>query len=161
MAVGLVGMFSVPVGAAAVLLLTLAAGLLCMEVLAYPGIGLHALGGGVSLGLAGLFWTGEWSGAHPAVVLPVAVITAVVTYLAGRRSWRSIRNRPLEHSTQLTGRRTVVLSSMGPVGQGVIAGELWELRARRGTLQRGQAVQVVEAHAACLIVEPVVNVDFS
>jgi hypothetical protein len=30
-----------------------------------------------------------WSGAHPAVVLPVT-LTSVGTYLAGRRAWRRI-----------------------------------------------------------------------
>ncbi len=119
------------------------------------------MGTGVSLTLAGLFLTGEWSGAHPVVVVPTAVVVAAATYRAGRCSWRCIRNRPLDPCLQLTGRRTVVLSSTGSVGHGVIAGELWQLHAGQGALRQGQTVQVVEAREEWLIVESAKNVDFS
>jgi membrane-bound ClpP family serine protease len=158
---GLVGIVALPVGAAGVLLLTFAAALLCMEVLAYPGCGLHAFGGGISLLLAGSFLTGEWSGAHPAVVIPSAVGVAVAAYFAGRRSWRRIRNKPLDPFPKLVGRRTIVLSCTGSVGLGVIGGELWQLRAGKGALEQGQTVQIVEARDECLVVEPTSGIDFS
>jgi membrane-bound ClpP family serine protease len=161
LALGLVGLVSLPVHAAGVLLLAFAAASLCLEVLAYPGMGLHAIGGGVSLLLAGLFLTGHWSGAHPAAVLPVAVLVGVTTYWAGRRSWRYVRNKPMVPYPRLQGRRTTVLASTGPVGQGVIGGEVWQLRPHHGELRQGQAVEVVEVLTQYLVVEPTDKDDFS
>jgi len=57
LAIGLIGLVALPVDAAAVMLFAFATGLICMEVLAFPGGGLHAVGTGVSLTLAGLFLT--------------------------------------------------------------------------------------------------------
>ena len=158
---GVVALLALPVHPGGVLLLAFAATLLFVEVLGYPGTGLHAVGGGVSLLLAGLCLTGQGSGAHPAVVVPTAVGTVVASYLAGRRSWRYARNKPLAPFPQLAGRRTVVMSSTGSVGRGVVGGELWQLRAQRGLLVDGQAVQVVEALEEYLIVEPAAHADFS
>jgi len=155
------GMVALPVSAAGALFLAFAAGALCMEVVAFPGTGLHAFGGGVGLALAGLFLTGEGSGAHPTVVLPAAVVIAAATYVSGRRSWRCIRNRPLDPSNEMTGRHTVVLSSEGSMGHGVIAGELYKLRAAEGFLEPGQSVEVIGTEPEGLVVEPSSNVDFS
>lgn len=158
---GLVALVALPVHPGGLLLLAFAAASLLMEVLGYPGIGLHAIGGGVSLLLAGLFLTGEWSGAHPAAVAPTAIAAAAATYVAGRRSWRYVRNKPMVPFPQVAGRRTVVLSSTGAVGCGVVGGELWQLRAGKGLLIQGQTVQVVEALDQYLIVEPAAYVDLS
>ena len=91
LAAGVAGMAGGRVSAGAVLFLLLAAGSLAMEVLAFPGCGLHAAGGGVALLLAGLFWTEEPVGPYAVVVVAVAAAVGGLTYRAGRRSWRRAR----------------------------------------------------------------------
>ena len=157
--IGSAGLLALPVRAAGVLMLGFAAASLCMEVLALPGFGLHAVGGGFSLVLAGIYLTGAAPGAHPALVVPVAVAVAAITYLAGRRSWRCIRDRPLDPSTRLVGRGSVVLTAAGSTGNGVVSGQLWDLRTKEGDLRAGQTVRVTEATESWLVVEPAPGLD--
>lgn len=156
---GVAGLTALPVHAAGVLMLGFAAGSLCMEVLSLPGMGLHAVGGGFSLILAGIYLTADKPGAHPAVVIPLSVAVAILTYVAGRRSWRYVRDRPLDPSSTLVGRGIVVLAAAGPIGQGVVAGQVWDLRADDSDLEPGQTVRVTETAAGWLVVKPVRRLD--
>jgi hypothetical protein len=76
-----------------------------------------------------------WSGAHPAVVHPAATLTAVGTYLAGRRAWRRIDDDPFTDCAILTDRHAVVLAIDGCHGHAVAGGQQWAIRSRRGLLR--------------------------
>ena len=97
------GLLAMPVRPAGVLMLTFAATSLCMEVLVLPGFGLYAAGAAFSLVLAGAFLCPDPMSVHPAVVVAIAGTVTVVTYRAGRRSWRYVRDRPFNPSPR-TGR---------------------------------------------------------
>jgi membrane-bound ClpP family serine protease len=142
--------------AVAIVLLVLAAASLWFEVRYVPGLGLHAIGGWFGLTLAGVTLDGAWSGAHPAVVLPVATLTAVGTYLAGRRCWRRIDHDPLADTPLLIGRHAVVLHlhTDGRHGQAVVSGQLWAIRSRSDILRPGQRVWIVDSGRDLLTVEP-------
>ncbi|HEY6744331.1 MAG TPA: NfeD family protein [Mycobacteriales bacterium] len=155
LAAGIAGMIAGDISAGAVLLLLLAAGALVMEVLAFPGIGLHAAGGGIALLLAGLYWEEEPTGPYVGVIVAVAVAVAGLTYRAGRHSWRRARDKPFDGSLGPVGRRAVVLAARGSVGRGVVQGQLWELRGRDGALREAQTVEVVGRAGDWLIVTPV------
>jgi membrane-bound ClpP family serine protease len=148
------GMATIPVTAGAITLLVFAAASLWYEVRYMPGMGLHAIGGWFALTLSGFALSGQWSGAHPAVVLPAATLTAGGTYLAGRRSWRRIDNDPFAASPFLTDRHTIVLHADGLHGQAVVGGQLWTIRSRHGLLRPGQRIWIVGATKEWLIVEP-------
>jgi membrane-bound ClpP family serine protease len=149
-----VGLATLPVSTGGITLLGLGAVSLVMEVLALPGFGLHAAGGGVSLALGGLYLHGPWSGAHPGIVLSLAVFAAAVTYDAGRRSWRHTRSDPFASASDLIGREAVVLHANGPRGQAVVAGELWQIRAVTGRLREGQVIRVTQPEDDWLTVQP-------
>jgi membrane-bound ClpP family serine protease len=159
---GIVGLVALPVHAAGALMLGFAAASLCMEVLSLPGIGLHAVGAGFSLILAGVYLTADTPGAHLGLVVPLSVLTAALTFLAGRRSWRYVRDRPLDESAILVGRGIVVLNSAGSTGHGVVSGQVWNLRTPNGELEleAGQSVRVTQATDGWLVVEPVARLDF-
>lgn len=148
------GMAAIPVTAGGVILLVFAAASLWFEVRYLPGVGLHAIGGWYALTLGGFTLSDQWSGAHPAVVLPAATLTAGATYLAGRRSWRRIDNDPFAESPFLTDRHTIVLHTDGVQGQAVVGGQLWTIHSCRGLLRPGQRVWIADATNECLIVEP-------
>jgi membrane-bound ClpP family serine protease len=152
--VGGSGMAAIPVTAGGIILLVLAAASLWFEVCRFPGLGLHAIGGWFALTLGGLFLSGQWSGAHPAVVLPAATVTAVGTYLTGRRSWRRIDDDPFADSPCLIDRHAVVLHTDGVQGQAVVGGQLWTIRSRRGLLRPGQRIWIADVGEEWLIVEP-------
>jgi membrane-bound ClpP family serine protease len=152
--VGGTGLAAVPITLAGLILLVIAAASLWFEVRYLPGVGLHAIGGWLALTLGGLFLHGEWSGAHPAVVLPTATLTAAGTYLAGRRYWQHIDNDPFARSLFLTDRHTVVLHAEGLRGQAVVGGQLWAIRSRGVLLHPGQHVWIVDAQEGWLTVEP-------
>lgn len=151
---GTTGMWALPAGTGAALLLGFAAASLLLEVLAYPGFGLHAIGGFVSLALAGLLLHGPWSGAHPAVVIPAAAGAAGLVHLAARRSWRRTRADPFAASDVLVGRETVILDAAGSHGLAVVCGQIWQVTTRHGPLRPGQVVRVVRPDAGTLLVDP-------
>jgi membrane protein implicated in regulation of membrane protease activity len=144
----------VPVSAGGITLLGFGAVSLAMEVLALPELGLHAIGAGVSIGLGGLFLPGPWSGAHPGIVLPLAVTAAAVTYDAGHRSWRHTRSDPFANTPDIAGREAVVLQANGSHGRAVVAGALWHIRSATGRLHEGQIVRVTPPRDGWLSVEP-------
>jgi membrane-bound ClpP family serine protease len=141
---GLTGLYHLPLSAAAVVLLIMAGGSLVMEVLAAPGWLLHAAGGAVALGGAGLCLHEPGSGAHPAVAVPAALVTGAGTWWAARISARASRDNPLLAAPRLTGREAVVLdaSATGDTGHAVIAGHVWNIHDPQACLQAGQTVCV-------------------
>jgi membrane-bound ClpP family serine protease len=154
LAAGTAGLLAVPLTTGAAVLLVLAAASLCMEVRSLPGTALHACGGGIALALGGLLIREDGAGAHPAVVIPVAGITAAGTYLAGRSSWRRIEADPFTDPRRLADRHTVVLDADGRHGHAVVGGQLWTIRSRHGVLVAGQRVRVARRGRKSLSVEP-------
>lgn len=142
---GAAGLVTLGAGAAAVLLLSLAATSFVLEVLAAPGLLLHAVGGGVALAMGGACLHEPWVGAHPGLVVPVAVTVTLGTWTAGRRSWRVTREDELATGDRLTGRIATVLDvhrTDPHSGYAVVAGQLWRIDARE-PLTPGARVRVV------------------
>jgi membrane-bound ClpP family serine protease len=150
---GIFGLVTLPLSGGAVFLLTFGAASLLMEVLAAPGLLLHAAGGAVALIMAGLCLHHPWSGAHPLVVVPTTLIAAAGTWLAARRSWRAIRSDPFAPSSELVGRETVVLDADQDVGYAVVAGQLWVIHATSHDLRPGCAVRVTRHSTESLTVQ--------
>jgi membrane-bound ClpP family serine protease len=153
LAMGGAGLVVLPVGGPALLLLGFALAALCLEVMAFPGLGLHAVGGGLSLLLAGLYLHEETFAAHLGVVIPAAVGTGVITFIAGRHSWRYIKDQPLHRSGRLVGRRVFVLTADGATGAALLTDRIWDISSADGPLHPGQPVRVAQAFDDWLLVE--------
>jgi membrane-bound ClpP family serine protease len=154
---GVLGLAELPVAPAAALLLVLALGSLVMEVLAAPGLLLHAVGGGVALAMGGLCLHEPGSGAHPGLVLPTSAGVALVTWTAGRRSWRAVREDPLASATTLTGCTGIVLEVHDPegrTGSAVVAGRIAPVCCLDHSLMPGRPVRVCDDHGDVLVVTP-------
>lgn len=149
------GLVAMPVRASALLLLACAGAALCLEVLSFPGIGLHASGAGVSLLLAGLYLHDDVFAVHPGVVVPAALAISVVIFVAGRCSPRYVNDQPLHGSGRLVGRRTVVLTADGAAGVALLADHLWDICSDDGSLDPGQPVRVTQAFDDWLLVESI------
>jgi membrane-bound ClpP family serine protease len=143
---GLMGLWLIPLSPAGGLLLAFAATSLAMEVLSLPGYLLHASGGALALGLAGLCLLEPWSGAHPAVVMPTASAVGAATWWCARISWRATRADPFATSTRLVGRDLVVLhagrADRDHTGHAVVAGHLWAIRDLTAPLRDGSHARV-------------------
>jgi membrane-bound serine protease (ClpP class) len=134
----MVGLWAMPVGPAAAVLLVLALTSFAMEMLSLPGYLLHATGGAFALALAGLCLEKPWSGAHPAVVVPTALLVGAAIWLSARGSWRAIRADPFHVSPRMVGRELVVLSAIEPnTGHAVVAGQLWTIHDPTTPLRAG------------------------
>ncbi len=159
---GAVSHLILPADAYTAVMLLIGVLMFSLEIWAYPGLlGMHATGGAVCLAAGGALNNGGEVGANPAIVVPTAAAVGVVAYQAGRRSHRCQRWRPLETPQQLTGCSSVVLSSDGRAGYGVVAGSLWELVPHEGALREGEPVEVVDAYESFLVVKHVADADCS
>ena len=125
-----------------------------MEVRANPGMFLHAAGGGFGLLLAGLCLDHPWSGAHPALVVLVAVLLTAETWKVARDSSRASTD-PDVLLPQLLGRETTVfdVGARADIGHAVLAGRLWTVRDPCAPLREGQRVRVTEYNGDWLGVE--------
>jgi len=138
----------------ALLLLLMGTACLAMEVYSLPGLMLHAAGGATAVGMAGLCLHGPWSGAHPGVAIPAALVVGLGTWSAARRSWRASRADPWVASARLVGRELVVLGVVGGNrGHAVVAGQLWAIRDPRRTLVEGSLARVTELRGDELLVQ--------
>ncbi|MDQ4010551.1 MAG: nodulation protein NfeD [Actinomycetota bacterium] len=144
-----------PVNAAGLALLALAAALFAAELFA-PGIGVAAAGGAVALLLAGLFMFQGPVGVSPAVLGPTAALVGGGSLLAGRLARRAHRTRPTTGAEALIGHQTVVSSTSGQTtGRVRLEGAWWTARTRGEPLHDGQQVRVVALEDLTLIVEPI------
>jgi len=151
------GLAVLPVGAAGIMFLVLAAALFIAEVAA-PGIGLAAAGGALSMVLSGLFLIDEAPGIEisVAVIVPSAVVIGSFVVIAGRISLRS-RRAPSSTTGPglLVGRQaTVRLSGAGE--QVFVQGAWWGIRPAdpHETVTDGSRVEVVGLDGLTLVVEP-------
>ena len=144
-----------PVNAAGLALLALAAALFAAELFA-PGIGVAAAGGAVALLLAGLFMFQGPVGVSPAVLWPTAALVGGGSLLAGRLARRAHRARPTTGAEALIGHQAVVSSTSGETtGRVRLEGAWWTARTRGEPLHDGQEVRVVALEDLTLIVEPI------
>lgn len=141
-----------PVTAAGVALLVLAAGLFIAEVFV-PGVGVMAAGGTIALLLAGLFLFEGSLSVNPPVLWPTAVVLGAATSLAGRLAIRSRRARPTTGASTLVGRAVTVDPRDERSGSAYVDGAWWTVRADEGSLRPGPA-EVVGIDGLTLIVRP-------
>ena len=152
---GLFALSVLPVTAAGIALLVLAAALFAAELFA-PGVGISAAGGTVALLLAGLFMFQGPVGVSPAVLWPTAALVGGGSLLAGRLARRAHRARPTTGADALLGRQTVVRSASGETtGRVHLEGTWWTARTRGEPLHEGQNVRVVALEDLTVIVEPI------
>ncbi len=148
---GMFGLSVLPVNAAGVVLLLLAAGLFIAE-LFVPGIGVLAVGGGVSLALAGLFLVRGSLGVDLAVILPTAITIKIAVFVAGRIAWRARKARPATGPGVLEGRTATVRRADGGKGSVFIDGAWWKVRSEE-PLEVGADVRVKTVDGLELVVE--------
>jgi membrane-bound serine protease (ClpP class) len=146
-----------PVNAAGLLLLLVAAAMFVAELFA-PGIGIAAAGGTVALALAGVFLFPDTPGLElsMAVVLPIAAVIGVAVVVAGRLVVRS-RRAPVTASGRgvLVGQVATVRRHGGAPAQAFVEGAWWAVRsAGPSPLRDGSTVRVVGLEGLDLIVEP-------
>ena len=143
LAAGSTGLVLLEPTPAALVLLTLAAASLAMEVFHLPGLMLHAVGGAVALAGAGSWLLGPWSGAHPTVAVPASAVVGLGTWAAARGSWRAAATDPLAESSRLLGREVVILGVRDEhMGCAVVAGRFWTVRDPRRPLREGGLAKV-------------------
>lgn len=145
-----------PVNAAGIALLLLAAGMFIAELFA-PGIGAGAGGGTVALLLGGLFLFPADSGlgVDLQVLLPTAAVVFAMTVLAGRLVARSRSAGPVNYSDHLSGRTVTVAKVTAGHARGQLDGTWWRLRPAAGAdpLAEGDEVVIIGRDNLDLLVE--------
>ncbi|WP_188186896.1 NfeD family protein [Nonomuraea sp. SYSU D8015] len=150
---GLFSLSVLPVNAAGLALLALAAALFIAEVFA-PGIGVFAGGGAIALLLAGLFLFEGQVAVSPAVLLPTTVVVAGAVVVAGRLATRAQRATPVSGVHTLVGQEVAVRRTDGSAPQVFLDGAWWTAHSRQEPLEDGQTVRVVAVEGLTVIVEP-------
>jgi membrane-bound serine protease (ClpP class) len=146
-----------PVNAAGLLLLLLAAVMFVAELFA-PGVGVAAAGGTAALVLAGVFLFPDTPGLglSMAVVLPIAVVIGAAVVVAGRLVVRS-RRAPVSASGHgvLIGQVAIVRRRGEAPAQAFVEGAWWTVRSTGPSPPRdGSTVRVIGLEGLDLIVEP-------
>lgn len=157
----ILGMFSLsvlPVNAAGLILLALAAVLFVAELFA-PGIGVFAAGGTAALLLGGVLLFRGSVGVDTIVLLPTGLVVGGGTVLAGRIVWRTRRAPPTTGLAALLGRRAVVRTADGMSGQVFLDGAWWNARTSGRPMDVGGTVRVTEVDGLDLVVEPDVELE--
>ncbi|WP_170223284.1 NfeD family protein [Nonomuraea turkmeniaca] len=144
-----------PVNAAGLLLLLIAAGLFVAELFA-PGIAGFAIGGGVVLVLAAVFLFDEAQGVRvdPMVALPTAVLVVILAIIAGRLVYRTRHGTAASGTAALIGRTARMDEGEGDRGRIFMDGAWWEARSIGAPLEPKQQVRVVAVDGITLLVEP-------
>ncbi|HEX6686944.1 MAG TPA: nodulation protein NfeD [Candidatus Limnocylindrales bacterium] len=149
-----------PVNVAGVALLILAGALFAAEVI-HPGVAVFAVGGSISLALAGVFlFQGGGVGVSPAVFVPTAAVVGLGAVFAGRLAWKARRSPPVSGASTLAGLEATVARMDGEVGMVFVEGAWWQARgAGAGAdLVVGQRVKVTGRDGLTLTVERVEGV---
>lgn len=148
-----------PVTITGVVLLALAVALFIAE-LFVPGIGVFAVGGAVVSVLAGLFLFDDVPGLEVdlAVIVPTAVLLAVLAVVAGRIVARS-RLRPSVSTGQdlLTGQVVTVHDVEEDRGRAFLDGAWWRVRSAGRPLHTDERARVVAVDGLTLVVDPSVT----
>ncbi|MTV27484.1 nodulation protein NfeD [Nitriliruptoraceae bacterium ZYF776] len=146
-----------PVNAAGVVLLVVAAAMFIAE-LFIPGIGVGAAGGTAALVLGGLFLfpSDAGIGIDLAVLIPVVVVVAALTIVAGRLVARAHRRATVGPSDYLVGRTITVEHASEGRPRAKVDGTWWRLAPAEGAgpLRDGDQVEVVDRDNLDLVVAP-------
>ncbi|MFP3916056.1 MAG: NfeD family protein [Actinomycetota bacterium] len=149
----LLGFFSLsvlPVTAAGVALLILAAALFIGEIFV-PGVGVLAAGGTIALILAGLLLFEGTPAVTAPILWPTALLVGVTTTVAGRLAWRARRAPSTTGVSTLVGKEVTVDSGDGSRGDAFVDGAWWKVRPENGELVPGKA-EVVAVDGLTLVV---------
>lgn len=145
-----------PVSVVGIVLLVLAAALFVAELFA-PGIGVFAAGGAVTSVLAGLFLFQGTEGVavDPLVIVPAAVLMAILAVIAGRVVVRSRRQRSTSSGRELlTGQVVTVRDVDDSRGRAFLDGAWWNVRSAGPQLRDGMQARVVDLDGLTLVVDP-------
>lgn len=158
----LLGFFALsvlPITAAGVALLVLAAALFIGEVFV-PGVGVMAAGGTIALLLSGLFlFEGAPSVSAP-VLWPTALVVGTTTTVAGRMTVRARMAPPTTGVSTLVGRDVTVEPTTETRGETFVEGSWWSVAPADGKLTAGPA-RVVAVDGLVLVVESIGESDDS
>jgi membrane-bound serine protease (ClpP class) len=144
--VGLFGLQVLPVSAAGVLLMLLAAAFFAAE----PFVASH---GALALAGAACFVIGSLMLFDPAgpqyqvslsVALAIAGTFALIVLLAVTKIVQARRRPPVTGKDDLVGQIGIVRRALDPAGLVFVHGELWQARTQGGTLEVGTVVQVAD-----------------
>lgn len=152
----LLGFFSLsvlPVTAAGVALLILAAALFIGEIFV-PGVGVLAAGGTISLLLAGLFLFEGVPSVRPPILWPTALIVGVASTVAGRLAWRARRAPSTTGVSTLVGKEVMVDPRDGSHGDTFVDGAWWSVKPQNGELKSGRA-EIVAVDGVTLVVRDI------
>jgi membrane-bound serine protease (ClpP class) len=142
--VGLFGLQVLPISAAGLLLMLLAAGFFAAE-LFVPSHGALTLAGAASFVLGSLMLfdpAGEAYEVSVPVVLAIAGTLAALFGVAFAKALQARRARPQTGADELADRIGVVRQTLDPDGFVFVNGELWRARAVNGHIPAGETVRV-------------------
>jgi membrane-bound serine protease (ClpP class) len=142
--VGLFGLQVLPISAAGLLLMLLAAGFFAAE-LFVPSHGALTLAGAASFVLGSLMLfdpAGEAYEVSVPVVLAIAGTLAALFGVAFGKALQARRARPQTGADELADRIGVVRQTLDPEGFVFVNGELWRARAVNGHIPAGETVRV-------------------
>ncbi|WP_217370698.1 NfeD family protein [Nonomuraea antri] len=144
-----------PVNAAGVLLLVLAAALFVAE-LFVPGTGGLAVAGGVALVPAALLLFDDAQGVRvePVVAVPTAVVMVVLGIVAGRLAYRSRRGRVVSGTAAYLDRTVRIEQAEDGQGRAFMDGAWWTVRGTGPPLRTGDLARIVAVDGLTLVVEP-------
>lgn len=152
----LVGFFALsvlPVQAAGVALVVLAAALFIGEIFV-PGIGVLAAGGTIALLLAGVFLFEGDLEVSPPVLWPTALLMGLFTAMAGRAAVRARLRPATTGADTLLGRPVTVQGDSKQGWSAFLEGTWWTVRPQQGDLHDGDRAEVVGRDGLELLVDP-------
>jgi membrane-bound serine protease (ClpP class) len=152
--VGLFGLQVLPISAAGLLLMLLAAGFFAAE-LFVPSHGALTLAGAASFVLGSLMLFDPAGDAYEVslpVVLAIAGTLAALFGVAFAKALQARRAKPQTGADELADRIGVVRQTLDPEGFVFVNGELWRARTTNGHIQAGETVRV-ERIDDCLVLE--------
>lgn len=152
----LIGFFALsvlPVQAAGIALLVLAAALFIGEIFV-PGIGVLAAGGTIALLLAGVFLFEGDLAVSPPVLWPTALMMGLFTAFAGRAAVKARLSPATTGADTLLGRPITVRGDPDGGWSAFLDGSWWTIRSAGSELHEGDRAEVVGRDGLELLVDP-------
>lgn len=142
-----------PVTAAGIALLVLAAALFIGEIFV-PGVGVLAAGGTIALLLSGFFLFEGVPSVRPPILWPTALVVGGAAALAGRLAWRARRAAPTTGITTLVGRKIDVEPGNDGKAEAFVDGSWWSVRSADDSPPQGR-VEIVDIDGLELVVDKI------
>ncbi len=143
-----------PINIAGIALVLLGMALFVAELYA-PGTAVFAVTGAICVLVGGLLLFQGPLRVSLAMLLPMVLVVAAGSVLAGRLVWKARGRPPITGQSLLVGREAVVRRVDGELGRVLLEGAWWNTRSPGHELSVGQTVRVVDMQGLDLIVEPV------